>query len=959
MNRWPLTMNRWPLTSRGRCWLPTSALLGAVALALAIPASQGGATTPRALVNGCSQSDPVAGCQGVVAGLPATASQVSVSGQGSYSGLKVTVNQTTDLTNQVVSVSWTGGAPTFSNPQSGSFGTTYNGNFLQIFECWSAPGSSPQPSQCEFGGESSTPSSSYPIQDIGFQYSRVLSQQSWDGYAQLKGSPGTYFDSADNFVIEPFDAVDGTVVDQQADYNWDTNPFKPQPFWLNPYFSFNTTNEVDFTRTYANGSGTQLFQVDNGLQAPGLGCGQRVEPLNGKSTVPQCWLVAVPRSTPTVENPTNVTNVSSVVTSPLTPQAWNNRIAIPLKFNPVGTTCSLNANPESIIGGELAASAAASWQPAICNLPGHTPFDYIQNNDDSARQNLTNPSFGSAGMSVFSDPIDPAKLSSSKTVVYAPLTLSGVVVGFNIERVPIVESDGSLQPQELALSGDRLEHLYLTPLLIARLLTESYRDQLQFVQGDTSPKYAWVQKNPASLFTDPNFLEYNPEFSQLSPSYLIDAGTLLVEEGSSDATEALWKWVLSDPEARAWLNGTPDKADSGMNVNPYYSTNPKINPAGASFGSPVPDDFPKSDPYLDNTGSIVYGPPPAPARPLGVLDWTPYVSNMATAAADAAAANDQAKTTFNPAATPDLAWTSNGPQETGNDFIITITTSSSAAQYGLQTASLSAAGDDTTDRAFVAPDEQSLLAGEKAMKPTQVTGVLQSNPSTTAGGAYPLTMLTYAATNPKNLSASSKKDYAAFLRYAAGAGQVSGTELGQLPDGYVPLPASLKSETLAAATTLSSTTKTVSSKKPGKKSSGGRTIIEQGTGSGANSDQSSGSSASSVSGSSSSPISLSGGSTDSGSGSAGPTGSGLRGTRSDRPKSKSRPDIGPSALSAVKTPALFLGAIRWTLPLLLLLGICAAIGAGLINLLRRRKLATVAAEPPATNDLGGSEAGSL
>ena len=34
------------------------------------------------------------------------------------------------------------------------------------------------------------------------------------------------------------------------------------------------------------------------------------------------------------------------------------------------------------------------------------------------------------------------------------------------------------------------------------------------------------------------------------------------------------------------------------------------------------------------------------------------------------------------------------------------------------------------------------------------------------------------------------------------AGQVNGTQLGQLPNGYVPLPASLKSETLDAAKTI-------------------------------------------------------------------------------------------------------------------------------------------------------------
>ena len=141
-----------------------------------------------------------------------------------------------------------------------------------------------------------------------------------------------------------------------------------------------------------------------------------------------------------------------------------------------------------------------------------------------------------------------------------------------------------------------------------------------------------------------------------------------------------------------------------MNVNPYYSTNPAVNPAGVPFGSPTPETFPKSDPYCEDTGSTVYGPPPAPARPLCVLDWSPYQLNM-----NATAVRTRPRPTTGPRrpstrpSTPNLAWTANGPQITGNYFVMSITDSASAAQYGLQAASLSPAGDDTASRTFVAP----------------------------------------------------------------------------------------------------------------------------------------------------------------------------------------------------------------------------------------------------------------
>jgi hypothetical protein len=331
-------------------------------------------------------------------------------------------------------------------------------------------------------------------------------------------------------------------------------------------------------------------------------------------------------------------------------------------------------------------------------------------------------------------------------------------------------------------------------------LTESYQAQLVGVTSDTSSAYAWVQNNPVSLVTDPDFLAYNPEFALLSTQQELDAATLIVEESSSDATTALWNWVLSDPEAQQWLNGS--LPDNGMKVNPIYSTNPAINPSGVAFGTPVPDTFPKSDPYCQDTGDT-FGNPPQPASPLCMQSWSPYALTMNAAAEAAATANDGGKTTPDPDATSaDTAWSSNGPQKSGTYFVLSVTDSASAAQYGLQTASLSRDGDDGPNRTFVAPDEQSLLAGEQAMVPSSVPGVLLTNPAATAPGAYPLPILTYAATTPVSLDATDRQNYATFLKYAVGAGQTPGEGIGQLPPGYAPLPAALQTQTLAAVSTI-------------------------------------------------------------------------------------------------------------------------------------------------------------
>jgi hypothetical protein len=765
-----------------------------------------GAQTP-------ARADAVAGQQGTDTSLPLTSSQVTVNGRGQFSGLAVTVNQTKNLVNQAVSVTWTGSNPTDS-------ASVFEDNYLQIFQCWGDPQSSdpldavnpgPPPTQCEFGGWSIN-SSSYPIGSLNtYSYERMMAQPTWSTYSADQSfdwsneitnqTVSPFVDTANgNQLVEPFVAVDGTETDQQDNTNYDSDPTNPEPFWLNPYFSFNTTNEVDFARTYATpgggSEGQQNFQVDTGLEAPGLGCGQDLEqPVGGGSPeVPQCWLVVVPRSTGPVENASN-DDQPQVDTSPLTPEAWNNRIAIPLSFNPVGSSCPFGASEQRIVGSELAGSAVSSWQPALCAAPGAQPFSYTTVSDDEARGNITNDAFGAAGMSVFSDPIDPAQTDPSNPVVYAPLTLSGVVVAFNIDRNPALVN-GGLEPSEVALGGTKVENLYLTPLLMAKLLTESYFSDFIGIAADKSSSYAWVQNNPANLVSDPDFLLYNPEFSLLTTEQQQAASSVVVEESSSDAATAVWNWILSDPEAKAWLDGT-------MNVNPLYSTNPAINPAGAALTSSAPENFPQSDPYCYNFNQPLPAVPSIMARAQCILDWSPFVLNMNTAAQDVATANNGAKTTLDPTALlASTAWKSNGPQVDGSNFIISITDSSSGEQYGDQLASLSPSGDDAPDRPFVAPTVQSLLAGEQAMTPSPVAGVLQTNSSSAAANAYPLTMLTYAATTPLSLNQTSRQNYASFLQYAAGAGQTPGEDVGQLPVGYAPLPAALQSETLAAAQTI-------------------------------------------------------------------------------------------------------------------------------------------------------------
>jgi hypothetical protein len=87
-----------------------------------------------------------------------------------------------------------------------------------------------------------------------------------------------------------------------------------------------------------------------------------------------------------------------------------------------------------------------------------------------------------------------------------------------------------------------------------------------------------------------------------------------------------------------------------------------------------------------------------------------------------------------------------------------------------------------------------------------VTGVLVPNPATRATGAYPLSMVSYAAVAPVGLDAAARGDYSAFVRFAAGDGQQAGTTFGTLPIGYVALPSALATESTQAASTIADPT---------------------------------------------------------------------------------------------------------------------------------------------------------
>lgn len=664
-----------------------------------------------------------------------------------YKDLKVTVSQTRDLTDQGLLVSWTGGVPTG--------GSGAPDDYLQIMQCWGSAGTSgPTPQQCQWGA----PNASLAAQMGAAASSRDLLL---GAQADRKQLPSGTCTSA--YTHAQFGQPAGCTVPF-----WSiTDPLKASLGWTNdqyhlPPFGSAQSNEVPYARTAADGTGQYIFNLQSALSSPYLGCGNPTYAAQGDT----CWLVVVPRGKYNLngdlassEDPSSGygSNFNYVAGSPLSASAWQDRVQIPLRFSPIGANCSLTASVVHTAGTELASGAFNSWQAALCAQG--TTFGYSEITDGQARSGLAT---GGTPMDFMSTPA-LASATAGATIKYAPVADSGIVISYLIDKNYTRDTAN----HDLGANGTLVDNLRLTPLIVAKLLTQSYKSD---TPGDGRGAGATVPaSNPDSLLQDPDFLQLNPDFKYFYANDVPDG--LMVPFGESDAAAKVWAWLRSDPQAESFLQG--NEVD-GATINGAYRS--------LDLGSDTTvDSFPKNDPSTYRTGDW-------PAPGFGTLDMRPYTMDFAAAAFQTVTANSGKKTTWDTTLTPPQA-TGAGPQVPGARFALAITTSEAASLYGLPTAALVTSPSDTS-------------AGVNAT-PTAIANGLAG-----VTGGYPLSVQTLAAVNVCGTSTSDLSADAAFLSYAAGAGQTPGTQLGQLPLGYAPLSSADQATTASVAAALRSEVRT-------------------------------------------------------------------------------------------------------------------------------------------------------
>jgi len=724
-----------------------------------------------------------------------------------FKNIKITVSQTTGIIDQAIRVDVTGFAGTKSVNDGGVVAQNAK-NFMQAMQCWGPdPEAADFNQTCQWGGRALSASN-------GLGDSVILDNASRTGPLDFDpGKPTTH-----DVPFRPVGSknlVSGKPYFVKGETKYDISNF----------FSPSTTNEVTSARVGANGSGYFGFETQTADQAPQLGCGTAAHL--------RCWLVVVPRGTVFGGDGEQCSNVLDPANnyepyskgrsnsiqggSPVNDKCdyFTNRVVVPLDFTPTGSTCSVGGTEVRVVGSQLMVGAMSSWQPSLCTTVKST-FSFSTNPDSVARAQLIETSASTPNIAYSGFPVSAGELLSdderqtlAKTkLAYAPVAVSSVVIAF------IAEFDNGRQ-----------EKLNISPRLMAKFLTQSYPFLVPASSSDPIGKWAHLSaanRKYTYISADPDFQALNPtNFGQFN----IPPALVLPGPAGADAIRQVWRWVLADTDAAAFLDGEADPW--GMTVNPYYlaqgakgavvpwyldDKKDYIGDGVAAIQRPVGltnldgspqrltqisiDSFPRDDETLV---PLNLKPPGSPLSRFDSIQFSPFTDSLLTGARQAFRANPNSKSIWDPNKLNSLGtsgdWVSSGTQVPGQKFMIAITDSPSAARYGLNTAGIQV----PNTKSIVQADSDGMAAALSALQPTSVDSVKQVDPSKVTPTGYPMTMVTYAGVNLSKASPAARATIASMLKQVTSTGQIPGAAIGDLPAGYVPLTADLQSQAAAAA----------------------------------------------------------------------------------------------------------------------------------------------------------------
>jgi hypothetical protein len=535
--------------------------------------------------------------------------------------------------------------------------------------------------------------------------------------------------------------------------------------------------------------------------------------------------------------------------------SWNDRIIVPLHFAPTPSSCPQRNAAFSAAGSPMLAVAMSQWLAGLC--AGRQGITVAYSSALTEPAAVSSAVVGGTDVALTTQPASADGIATgNKPFVYAPIAVSAASIDYWID------DNNFGQP----LSGQPLSGLRLNQRLLAKLVTTSYNPAIACQKGQPPGCDTGVYHNPWNIFKDPEFKQLNAGLvSNVAPLSFPPDMTPTVQLGQIDLAWTATRWIGASADASSFLKGTFDPW--GMHVNSYY--------LGLTYPA---SQFVTQDPSL--VWSQEYSP----------------TSTLAQAVTYQALSQDAGS--FQPVQAPGTGYSKDPPEPVGDRALIAVLDQGDAALNHFPTAAIpNAAGK------YVQPSNTAMAAAVSHMV-SNGSGTVQVDLSRKDPNAYPLTMVIYAMVPTSGLPHAKAAAIARFLDFAAGAGQTPGIQPGQLPAGYLPLPASMRAQTRKLAVEVAKQTgNTTGGGSPGGRGHGGGNPSGTGSGNPGGSTPAGGSApGSQPSGTSSTPA---------GKGTSGGT---HPSTTAHSPISLVSSHAGPASIT------------RFALPALLILGAIAALG---------------------------------
>lgn len=528
---------------------------------------------------------------------------------------------------------------------------------------------------------------------------------------------------------------------------------------------FGQTSEV-YATTSPQGTGTANIQIETSVQNQQLGCdakhdcsliilsAQGGNPGSGpRSTGADCGDHTFDQGGPLGGNYALAAEAFQVPSAAFGSDfcTWQKRIVIPLHFAKTLATCGFSQPDFSVEGSPFTQRAMTSWQSGLCNQS--SPISVGYNGSVSEPQARTDFQRGTADVALTTQ---PASGPASHPFTYAPVAISAAAVAYWLDSA----KTGLPYP-----SG-----LKLTPLLLAKELTQSYTYSLAC---PTKPGLQHLVCDPGvvgdktDLLSDPQFTALNPG---LSPNAVTATPMVPTVEGdNSDMTWQVTSWIADSKDAASFMAG--QKLPDGEHLNTFYKTT----------HYPV-QEIQASDPK----GWAFFAFQPVPTPPSQVA--TDQVLNSPPSLNPASPVLDQQGRAI-PGAYNKVA-----AQQQGSRTLLAVLDEPDAANFLMPTFAL-----QNPAGKYVTPTAASMAAAVKDMTVSRDGITRQDNPNAKDPAAYPLTMVSYAMVPTGCTSKHKAATIADWLDFVADHGQGQGTNLGQLPPGYLPLPGFMRQQTLKAA----------------------------------------------------------------------------------------------------------------------------------------------------------------